>query len=368
MPENLRIFVDGHCFDKEYQGTQTFVRELYTELANYPGVDTYFGVRNTQKLLKALPFLKPSQILTYRNQRFPLQRMFFDIPRIIKNNNFHFAHFQNISPFSKNGCKYIVTLHDVLFKDFKNQFPFIFRTVRHILFKKSIQTADLKTTVSLYSAERIKKHYKISPDSLFLIPNGVNRKETLSKKASINFISTKYKIENFILVVSRIEPRKNQELILDVYSELALEDRNIPLVFIGKNSISNPGFRRKVNQNQKVHWIEQVEAFDLAAFYKACRLFIYPSKAEGFGIPPLEAAMHEVPVLCSNKTALKEFSFFEPYSFDPGNIDGLKEKIIQMLDHPPSHGELSQLARDIENKYGWQLSAKKFFENLQSHK
>ena len=56
-------------------------------------------------------------------------------------------------------------------------------------------------------------------------------------------------------------------------------------------------------------------------FFKWSEFFIYPSKAEGFGIPPLEAAALATPVLCSQKTAMQDYDFFSPYLFDPENYN-----------------------------------------------
>ena len=368
MDKTIKIFVDAHSFDKEYQGTQTFVRELYVELLKYPMLNIYFGVYSKARLLKAFPSLDASKIITYTKPRFPLQRLIVDIPGIIKKHNFHFAHFQNIAPWQKKDCKYIVTLHDVLCKDFKNQFPYLFRKTRNILFGKSIKVADIKTTVSDYSACRINHHYKISPEQLTVLRNGVKKNPNCrTREEARKFIWKKYGIENFILNVSRIEPRKNHELLLDEYLQLELAKKGINLVFIGKNSIDVPSLYKKIKASKTIFWIEQVEPGDLEVFYKACLLFVYPSKAEGFGIPPLEAALHKAPVLCSNTTAMSDFAFFQPFYFDPGKRNELADKMQEMLVTPPSFEKLDQIAMHIQKNYCWKRTAEKFYGILQNN-
>src|SRR5690606_30269482 len=150
----------------------------------------------------------------------------------------------------------------------------------------------------------------------------------------------KYGISNFILFVSRIEPRKNHLLLLEKYLKLELYKRGIALVLIGQESVAVPALKFRLQnlsneQRRYIHWIRQVDQQDLRAFYAACSLFVYPSKAEGFGIPPLEAAMCGAPVLCSASSAMKSFDFFMPYMFDPENPQEFENKLAQIIHTPP---------------------------------
>src|SRR5471030_2917322 len=97
------------------------------------------------------------------------------------------------------------------------------------------------------------------------------------------------------------------------------------------------------------YWFPQMDHENLQAFYAACKLFVYPSKAEGFGIPPLEAAICKVPVLCSSATAMSQFDFFNPYMFDPNNEAEFELKLSRILEHPPSENFLKKTA-DIISK------------------
>jgi hypothetical protein len=124
--KKIKLFVDAHVFDKEYQGAQTFIRELYTQLlANHPDLDIYFGAHDTANISKIFPGVPKTNILPYKKRRIGLLRYLFDIPAYIKKHRFDFAHFQYIAPKNSPGCKYVVTLHDVLFNDFRQDFSFI---------------------------------------------------------------------------------------------------------------------------------------------------------------------------------------------------------------------------------------------------
>jgi glycosyltransferase involved in cell wall biosynthesis len=374
--ERIKIFVDAHVFDKEFQGAQTFLRELYTQLmARHPELDIYFGARNTDNIKAIFPSLAVSNILRYSKRSSGIFRYLFDIPALIRKHKFQFAHFQYIVPRAISGCRYIVTLHDVLFNDFREDFGFIFRISRNYLFGRSLRQADIKTTVSAYSKQQICWHYGVPPTEVHVIHNGAMDESSgleNTKNDAKEFVRRKFGFSDFILCISRLEPRKNHALLLSKYLELDLYKRNISLVFVGKESAHVPALDKLIrrlddNQRKHFHWLPQASQSDLKALYQACRLFVYPSKAEGFGIPPLEAATCYAPVLCSSATAMRDFSFFAPYTFDPSNETEFEQKLSQMLDTPPSDQFTGEVAKYVYKYYSWQNSSDLFYDLLQAN-
>lgn len=374
--KKIKLFVDAHVFDKEYQGAQTFIRELYTQLlVNYPNLDIYFGAYDTANISNIFPTVPQANILRYKKRTIGLLRYIFDIPAYIKKHHFDFAHFQYIAPKNRPGCKYIITLHDVLFNDFRQDFSFLYRISRNLLFGSSIKRAHIKTTVSAYSRQRICSYYNIPEADVHIIQNGVNdalMQFQSSKQEAIEVVEQDFGIKNFILYTSRIEPRKNQLLLLKRYLKLELYKCGIALVFIGEESIHTPALTKLIKglsgeQKPLFYWIKQVSQPNLAAFYRACKLFVYPSKAEGFGIPPLEAAICGAPVLCSSATAMQDFTFFEPYRFDPADENDFEQKLSQMIDTTPSNIFMEKVAAQVRLQYNWQNSSNKFYNLLQAN-
>lgn len=361
--KNINVFIDAHCFDNEFQGTRTFIKELYIQLAKQsPNFTFFIAAKNIENLKKEFSLIENCKFIQYKYSS-TLLRLNIEIPAIIKKNNIDIAHFQYIIPFIKS-CKYIVTTHDILFNDFKNEFSFLYRFLRNMLFKYSIKHADIKTTVSAYSQKRIAFHYKINQKQIFVIPNGVSADyfNDYNKNEAQNYILNKFSIENYILYVSRIEPRKNHITLLNSFLKNELYKKNLSLVFIGKISIQSDALNKLIQSmplqaKKHFHHIEQVDNNDLMKLYQACKVFVYPTKAEGFGIPPIEAGALKVPVICSNNTAMSDFTFFNQTFFDPLDENKLSSLLNKILFSEVDTQLLNNISEEIAEKYSWKNSA-----------
>jgi len=358
----MKIFVDAYLLNKEHQGTKTYISELYKEFAKTNKNSTiYFGCFFDLELEKEFVDCKNIKFIHFK-QKSRVLRMFFEIPRLIKKHEFEYAHFQYVIPFVRNKqCKYIVTIHDVLFNDFKEYFSFLYRLKRNFLFKNSAKKSDYLLTVSQYSKKRIQKLYKLEYKEVYITPNGVREEyfEEYNQLEVKKSIKRKYNIENYVLYVSRIEPRKNQQALLQLFLET--KDKALQLVFIGDESLENIALKNKLVsittlQKQQIHFLKNICDVDLLDFYRAAKVFVYPSLAEGFGIPPIEAAALKIPVLCSKNTAMKDFTFFKPYHIDMADKNELKNKFREML-VDINLERLVYIQNEIRNKYSWKFSS-----------
>ncbi len=346
----IKILVDAHVFDGEFQGSRTFIENIYRALIKNYAQDFrfYFAAHNTGVLKKV--FGDEHEYLQLKSTN-KYTRLLFEFPSLIKQHKIEWAHFQYISPLFKP-CKYIVTCHDVLFERYPQYFPLSYRLSKHFLFKRSARGSDLLTTVSQYSKNEIAHFYKINKKDIHITFNGVNKSEEL------NAIKPN---EPFLLYVSRIEPRKNHHLLLAAMKKLGLFEKGYKLMLVGKESIPNSAFNSLKSELLAKHpgsiiIKENISEEEKNKLIDACSLFVYPSSAEGFGIPPLEAALRLKPVLCSNKTSMQDFDFFGKGHINPDNPKELEGAISGFL-NGHINPDLKAIANEIERKYNWNKSA-----------
>ncbi|MEQ1585080.1 MAG: glycosyltransferase family 1 protein [Cyclobacteriaceae bacterium] len=360
----MRILVDAHVLDETHQGTRTYIKGLYSELVRLMPNATFFFVSYNLDNLKS-EIGQHSNVQFLPIKRGKLLRLLFEIPFIIWKNKIDFAHFQYVSPPIKN-CKHIVTIHDVLFKDYKKFFPLKYRVMNDVLFRISAIRADILFTVSHYSQQRISVHYKISEERIGITPNGISHEFLASDESDVSKkINSRYDLDKFILYVSRIEPRKNHLILLRAFLDLKLWESNYKLVFIGKKDFlyEDIDFFIKNCPNEcrnSILLLQNIDSRELLLFYKSASLFVYPSLAEGFGIPPIEAISVGTPTLCSNTTAMKDFYFLEEDLFNPNDLEEVKTKIKGKLMHPVNPTRIDLLKKVVKEKYSWSESAKVF--------
>jgi glycosyltransferase involved in cell wall biosynthesis len=157
-------------------------------------------------------------------------------------------------------------------------------------------------------------------------------------------------------------------MLIRAFRDLQLH-QDYHLVFIGQESLSSPQLDFVLNElpeevKERIHWLENISPGHLLHFYNAARLFVFPSKAEGFGIPPLEAAALKTPVLCSGTTAMHDFEFFGEDLFDPLNEREFRNKLQARLTNPPIPDRLSAISRTIAERYSWKTAAEELFKAI----
>ncbi|MBV9986095.1 MAG: glycosyltransferase family 4 protein [Chitinophagaceae bacterium] len=358
--KRIRLLVDAHTFDGEYQGTRTFIHEIYRRLALSPELELYIAAYDPVRLEQDFPVGR-IRFLKFRS-RSSVFRLLVELPLLIRKHRIDYAHFQYMVPPLRN-CRFIVTMHDVLFLDYPREFSLFYRLYKTWLYRHGAKKASILTVNSDFSEASVRRHLGIRTPIHFT-PMAVDQRyfQHYDKNEVRQIFRSRYGFDRFVLYVSRIEPRKNHALLLQAYLELELYKKGIRLVLLGHRSLPAPEFDRLLAGLSKeirsfILTDHAVSDAELLLFYQAASLFVYPSKAEGFGIPPLEAAAARIPVICSNSSAMKEFDFFGDRHIDPADHTGFRNAIAAALEQEPDNDRLAAIAETIRQRYSWDRSA-----------
>jgi glycosyltransferase involved in cell wall biosynthesis len=134
---------------------------------------------------------------------------------------------------------------------------------------------------------------------------------------------------------------KNFRLLVEAYASSRMLRNELDLVAFGSGpfSMDERGLINRLGVNDKVHHDRGDDA-RLAARYRAARLFVYPSRYEGFGIPPLEAMSQSCPVVCSRAASIPEVVGDAGVYFDPSSIDSLRDALERVAFDEPLRADL----------------------------
>lgn len=358
--KKLKVFVDCHVFDEGFQGIRTYLEGVYKELIKDTTKHFYLAAGNTDNLATIFGHHSNVTFVKYHihNKAF---RLLAYMPWLILKHGINVAHFQYRVPPLKV-CNYMVTIHDVLFEDFPEYFPKVSRKVSYYTYKISAKIADVVFTVSPYARQTIIKHLGVKDATI--TPNGIDTVffEPYDKAEAERLADEKFKANNYLLYISRWEPRKNQHLVLKAFNDLKLYEQ-YDLVFAGENTFKYPEYDTCYNAlpdavKQKVINLGRISFKDMLAAIRGARLFVYPSIAEGFGIPPLEAIAAGVPTVSSNATAMADYMpFMGQWQFDPADYNRFKEVLLKAIIQPQQM-DVATMQQEIKTRYSWKIAAR----------
>ena len=115
----------------------------------------------------------------------------------------------------------------------------------------------------------------------------------------------------YFVVLGTIEPRKNHALLLDVWEEMAAQGNGVPgLAIVGRRGWADPALLARLDRlRAQLPQILELPGLDdgaVASLLLGSEGLLFPSLAEGFGLPPVEAAALGVPVIASDLSATHE--------------------------------------------------------------
>ncbi len=243
----------------------------------------------------------------------------------------------------KTGIKSIVTIHDLIFERYPEQYKPIDVQIYRRKFKYSCEHSDRIITVSKQSKDDVVELYGIPEDKITVCYPSCEKMylQTVSEEEKQR-IKEKYNLpDRFFLSVGSIIERKNLLLICQAMN--ALKGKlDVPLVVIGRGGVYWDKVKAYVNENglkDKViflseHPESQSEGFskswDFPALYQLSHGLIYPTIFEGFGLPVLEGLFSKVPVITSNVSCMPETGGDAAYYVDPYSVESIAEGMLKV--------------------------------------
>ncbi len=251
-------------------------------------------------------------------------------------------------------CRIIITIHDLLFltereaAQMPGWFPRLFPLWARLIARRSLWIL----TDSEHSKGEILRLLRLPPGKIQVIPLGVGREfHPVEDAATIARVKRRYGIEGeYILYLGNFQPHKNLLRLLTAYRELPRDlGDTYSLVLAGAPDRFLPALQDQVRAGgleRRVRCPGLIPAEDLPVLYSGATACVFPSLAEGFGLPVLEAFACGTPVLTSHTHSLPEVAGGAALLVDPRETDQIRGGVIRLLSDPLLRKELK--ARGLE--------------------
>jgi len=359
----VRIAIDARKLH-DY-GIGTYVRNLVLGLARHDFGDNYvlFCRDADADWIRALgPRFEP---VVERAGNYSVLEQ-FSVPLALSKARvdlFHAPHYV-VSPLVTT--PFVVTIHDCIHlrfpKDLPNRAAHVYaRTMMGLSARRSKRVL----TVSRASKDDIVHYLHVPPDKVEVIYNALD--EDLASPptdAEIERVRERFQLTSpFILYTGNIKPHKNVDRLIEAYSILRRRGAgDVKLLIIGDAISKYPNLRRLVHRfqlHQQVRFLGFVPEATLAVLYKLASVYVFPSRYEGFGLPPLEAMAAGVPVVTSNVSSLPEVVGDAALLIDPMDAGAIADAMGRVLRDPVLAADLVRRGHERVKAFSWDRSVER---------
>ncbi len=253
----------------------------------------------------------------------------------------------------------VATVHDAILLAHPEWYDPRFRRLRRWLWRQTTRWADRIVTVSEYARAQIAYHFDVAPACITVVPNGVDDRFFARFSAeSREAIRAEHGLPpHFFLTVGTLQPRKNMERVLAAHARLPRSLRtDCPLVVVGRQGWQCGRLVERLQaaeERGEAYWLPGLPDRELRALMQAAEALVFPSLAEGFGLPVLEAFASGLPVITSSTTALPEVAGDAALLVDPHCHEAIAGAMTQVLESPELQGQLRARGRERARRFSW---------------
>lgn len=235
-------------------------------------------------------------------------------------------------PFFLKTSKIISVVHDINHILVPETMSNLRLLTTKLFFKTDISKASFIISNSFGTAKKLETYYKKSSD-LVIYPIIDDWYKVLNKDEVTNRLKELNVTFPYILTVATEEPRKN--LIKTIQAFISLKKRNKisahKLLLVGSKGWKSESLLSLISNNPDIIRMGYISDEMMPYLYNGADIFVFPSKYEGFGIPPREALLCGTNVIVSDIPELREATFNAGTYIDPENETAYEHAILETL-------------------------------------
>lgn len=261
---------------------------------------------------------------------------------------------------------FVVTIHDLILLDDPSSARATTRgplvhAVKYAGYRIALDNAVYRSraiiAVSDYTRQRILDRFRVKPQKVTRIYNGITAPLPVDHARLGALGITK----PYVLYVGNAYPHKNLETLLAAFAMSRVSHPELVLVIAGRRDAFVKRMEEELGElgldREAVRFVDLPTDADIAALYANTSLFVYPSRHEGFGLPPLEAMTYGAPVASSAASCLPEVLGKAARYFRPDDAQTLARYIVESVEAPERFAEAKLHAQKQPMLYSWKKTA-----------
>jgi glycosyltransferase involved in cell wall biosynthesis len=357
----MKIGIDARMYGPAQGGIGRYIEQLIEQLQT---ID-----QNNQYVI----FLRTKNFTECKIVNPNFKKVLADIPwyglnehtkfnKIIKKegpNLMHFPHW-NVPLFYRG--KFIVTIHDLIMHRFprtaaSTHGPLVY-FIKDKLYRLILSSAAKRSlaiiTTSDFTKNDLVKELKINPKKI-----NITYQAPFTKKLSDEPLPVEVK-KPYALYVGACYSHKNLPNLITAWKKIEKLNPELNLILTGRRNffydqlIDSAEFRNCT----RIKYLPNPTDELLETLYKNAALLVFPSLYEGFGLPPLEAMLRNIPVVSSNTSCLPEILGNAAWYFDPNDIEDMVRKILTTFNNQDLRDTLQKSGQELVKKYSWEKLAR----------
>ncbi len=249
----------------------------------------------------------------------------------------------------------VMTIHDLTFHHHPEmstadtlQYPGLIR--------RALRRGAWVHTESRFVADEVLEVYGADPDRVVVVPLGVTSPADGDPARGHQLAGG----DRYLLALGTVEPRKDLPLLVDAFDLLAAEHPDLRLVVAGPDGWGAEALAARLATSphrERIVRLGWVDDHDRAALLRGATVLAYPSRYEGFGLPPLEAMAADTPVVATAVGALPEVLGEGARLVPPADAEALAGALGELLTDDAARDAAVARGRDRAATYSWQACA-----------
>ena len=261
---------------------------------------------------------------------------------------------QNTAP-AMARVRQVTTILDVIYKRHPETHAGILAAGVALLVPLAARRSRRVLTLSAAAKDDIAHYLHVEPGRIDVTPLGPGLADDVEPVAEAE-LRQRLDLGDapIVLTVSAKRPHKNLERLLEAIALVDAKPQPL-LVAPGYETVFEPELRKRAGD--RVRFLGWADDEVLEGLYRAATCFVFPSLAEGFGLPVLEAMVRGAPVACSRIGPLEEVAGEAALYFDPEDTKDMARAIESLLTDGDLGQRLAEAGRRRAKEFTWSRTA-----------